>query len=112
MYKMRYELIFFEDDTGRYPFENWINSIKDSRILARIGNRLDRLETGNLGDYKKIDNDIYELRLFFGPGYRIYFGIENKVLVVLLCGGNKSTQTKDIKKAKQNWSKFKSKGRE
>lgn len=67
---------------------------------ARIISRFDRIQMGNFGDYKKLDENLFELRFFFGPGFRIYFTIKDEKVVFLLCGGNKSTQSKDIKKAR------------
>lgn len=70
-----------------------------SPVKFRIKERLDRVALDNLGDYKQINKDIFELRLTFGAGYRIYFYMEDSKIVLLLSGGNKSTQKKDIKKA-------------
>ena len=71
----------------------------DPPTRFRVKERLDRLALGNLGDYKQINKDIFELRLAFGAGYRIYFHQEGNKVILLLSGGNKSTQKKDIKKA-------------
>lgn len=90
----------YETDNGKVPFIIWLESIKDLTIKRRIRLRIDRMIDGNLGDTKNLGDDLYELRLFFGSGYRIYYTIENDVLVILLSGGDKSTQTEDIKKAK------------
>ena len=78
----------------------WLNSIKDLKIQRRIKLRIDRLIDGNFGDTKSVGDKLYELRLFFGAGYRVYYTIEDNVLVILFTGGDKSTQTKDIEKAK------------
>ena len=67
------------------------------RILAR----LERIKNGNFGDHKSIDQDVSELRLDFGPGFRLYYSIRNQKIVLLLYGGDKSTQSRDIEKAKQ-----------
>lgn len=72
------------------------------RILARIA----RLEQGNFGDCKPIGDGVSELRLFFGPGYRVYFGEHGNTIVVLLCGGDKGSKEKDIEKAKRFWREF------
>lgn len=69
----------------------------------RIRKRLLRIESGNLGDYKSIGEGVFELRFFFGSGYRIYFGFSGETVVLLLCGGDKSSQTKNIEKAKIIW---------
>lgn len=83
----------------------WLSSL-DKQIKVRIQSRLTRLLENNFGDYKKIDNEISELRSKFGSGYRIYYTEIDNVIVLLINGGDKSTQSKDIKKAKlllQEW---------
>lgn len=79
-------------------FLAWLESLKDIRAQARIYLRIDRAEKGNLGDVKFFDG-IGEMRIDYGPGYRVYFVQRGKVLVILLCGGDKSSQKSDIKKA-------------
>jgi putative addiction module killer protein len=79
-------------------FVEWLKHLKDVRAVARIQVRLDRVELGNLGDAKFFDG-IGELRIDYGPGYRIYFVKRGNTVVILLCGGDKSSQDKDIKKA-------------
>lgn len=69
----------------------------------RIRKRLLRIENGNLGDYKSVGDGVFELRFFFSSGYRVYFGFDGETIVLLLCGGDKSSQAKDIKKAKDIW---------
>jgi putative addiction module killer protein len=89
--------------SGIVPFLDWINSLKDPVTRHRIRTRLDRVEMGNFGDYKPLGDGICELKLDFGSGFRIYFAEEGDVIVILLCGGNKSSQVKDIKTAKMYW---------
>ncbi|MYE88885.1 type II toxin-antitoxin system RelE/ParE family toxin [Candidatus Poribacteria bacterium] len=62
-----------------------------------------RLHLGNFGDYKRLTTDLYELRIHYGPGYRVYLGVADRVIVILLCGGSKKTQRRDIQKAKEYW---------
>ena len=81
-------------------FEKWHREIKDKKMLTRIDIRVSRVSRGNFGDYKKIGNDLFELRLFFGGGYRIYYTIKSDTIVLLLTAGNKNSQQKDIKQAK------------
>ena len=69
--------------------------------------RLDRLEGGNFGDCQSVGSGVFELRLHFGPGYRVYFGEVDRTIVLLLCGGDKSTQTRDIQRAKTYWLEYK-----
>lgn len=91
----------FKLENGKTPLQEWLNSLKDKQIKARILERIKRLPLGNFGDYKKLDFELSELRLKFGSGYRIYFSEIDNVLVLLICGGDKSSQSKDIKKAKE-----------
>ncbi len=83
-------------------FDNWLKKLKDKHVKIRILARLDRVSHGNFGDVKNINSSISELRFFFGSGYRIYYTIQDEnTIVLLLNGGNKSTQQKDIESAKQ-----------
>lgn len=81
-------------------FEKWLNQLRDVRAQARIQVRIDRIELGLLGDAKYFDG-IGELRIAYGPGYRVYFVKRNRTVVILLCGGDKSSQQRDIAKAKE-----------
>lgn len=82
-------------------FRDWFESLKDSRTQKRIQARIDRAELGNFGDNKPVGDGVSEMRLFFGPGYRLYYTIRNDEIIFLLCGGDKSTQATDIKQAKE-----------
>ena len=95
------------DKAGKEPFTQWLNSLKDARSRRRILARLRRIEQGNYGDCKHLQDGVFELRLFFGPGYRVYFGEDGNTVVVLLCGGDKSTQDKDIQTAVMYWKDYK-----
>lgn len=77
----------------------WLDALRDIRTQVRIAARLRQVEAGNLGDWKPIQGDLCELRVNYGPGYRIYFVRRGRVLVVLLIGGDKSTQKRDIRRA-------------
>jgi putative addiction module killer protein len=83
-----------------------MESLKDKSIRYRIKERLDRISLGNLGDVKSVGQGVFEIRLAFGAGYRIYYGEEGDSVILLLCGGDKSTQSKDIKKAKAFWQDY------
>ena len=96
---------------GRQPLDEWMNSLKDKVIIARVTERIGGLMVGYYGDFKKIDNELSELRLQFGAGYRIYFSEIDNSIILLLCGGNKSTQSKDIKKAKEYLQTWKGKNK-
>lgn len=91
---------------GRIPFVEWIDSLRDSKARAKIKLRLDRVEQGNLGDYRAVGEGVCELKIDYCPGYRIYFGQVGTTIVLLLCGGNKSTQPRDIRKAQEYWKDY------
>ena len=82
-------------------FRKWRIRLKDERIRALIASRLDRLAFGNAGDVRPVGQGISELRIDYGPGYRIYFMKRGNTIIILLCGGDKGTQTKDIQTAKR-----------
>ena len=91
---------------GRKPFIEWLESLQDKTARYRIKECLDRLSLGNLGDFKSIGEGVFEQRLNFGSGYRIYFGHNPGSFVLLLCAGNKATQKKDIQQAKAFWKDY------
>ena len=82
-------------------FASWLNDLRDNRAKARIQARIDRLECGHFGDVSPVGDGVSELRIFYGPGYRIYFSKQGLAIVILLSGDDKSTQNSDIIKAKQ-----------
>ena len=82
-------------------FANWFKGLKDRRAKAGVQARIDRLEMGNFGDVSPVGEGVSELRIHYGPGYRVYFVQRGLVIVVLLCGGDKSSQNSDITKAKE-----------
>lgn len=94
------------DRSGRKPLIEWLDSLKDKVGRYRIKERLDRIALGNFGDCKSIKGGISELRCDFGPGYRVYFAEHDKKIILLLCGGDKSTQKTDIKKAINYWQDY------
>ncbi len=96
----------YTTQAGDAPFLKWLESFKDRTIRYRIKERLDRMTLGNFGDYKPISDGVSELRLAFGAGYRIYFSQLKEKVVLLLYGGDKSTQKKDIKKAIVYWNDY------
>ena len=82
-------------------FDKWLGSLKDRKAKARIQARIDRVEMGNFGDVSPVGEGVSELRIFCGPGYRVYFVKQGSVVVILLSGGDKSSQRADIAKAKE-----------
>ncbi|MEH2439437.1 type II toxin-antitoxin system RelE/ParE family toxin [Nostoc sp.] len=93
---------------GKNIFDEWLDSLRDRRAKAKIRARLDRVEDGNLGDCKSVGEGVFELRIDYGQGYRIYFGQEYITIIILLCGGDKSTQKEDIGKAQEYWKNYRS----
>ena len=96
-------LKIYQQSDGKKPFDIWINALKDKMSQARIRARLDKVTIGNLGDFKSVGDGVCELRFSFGPGFRIYFAFDKEDIILLLLGGDKSSQDKDIKKAKEYW---------
>lgn len=82
-------------------FQDWLDGLKDVKAQLRIVARLRLAEAGNLGDWKPVGNEISEMRIAFGPGYRLYFTKRQSILVVVLAGGDKSTQARDIRRAQK-----------
>ncbi len=82
-------------------FANWLANLRDRKAKARVQVRIDRMETGNFGDVAPVGQGVSEMRIFYGPGYRVYFVQKGTVVILLLCGGDKSTQSHDINKAKE-----------
>lgn len=101
------EIRVYRTRNNREPFTQWLESIRDQSTRRRIRARLEQLKFGNFGDYKLISDGVYELRLHFGAGYRIYFGQIRDTTILLLCGGDKSSQTQDIDRAKMYWQEYK-----
>jgi putative addiction module killer protein len=98
-------------EDGKTPIEIWLNSLKNSQVRSIIESRLSQAKSGNLGDHKLLTgyDGIIELRLFIGPGYRIYCGRVNDNQLIILWGGDKSTQTQDIEKANRYWKNWRQK---
>ncbi len=101
------EVVVFRAKDGRVPFEEWLDDLNDKKTVARVLAGLARVRQGNLGDCKSVGEGVSELRVDYGPDYRVYFGQKGRTLVVLLCGGDKRTQDRDIRLAKQYWHDFK-----
>jgi putative addiction module killer protein len=102
------QIVFYADEDGNEPFQVWIDNLRDQQGRRRIINRLFRVQQGNYGDVEPIGEGLSELRLFFGPGYRVYFGEDAGNIVVILCGGDKANQSRDIEAAKVYWKEYKS----
>ncbi len=95
----------YQTASGVVPFDEWFEEL-DCSIQARVDARLDRIVLGNFGDCKNVGEGVFELRLAFGPGYRIYYALDGSELVLLLAGGDKKSQAKDIKAALKYWKAY------
>jgi len=101
------ELRIYRLPNGRVPFLDWLRNLRDQRAQQKIQIRLNRVRLGNFGDARAVGDGVQELKIDYGPGYRVYFGQIGNDLVILLCGGDKSTQDEDIQEAKQYWASYK-----
>ena len=100
-------LLRYQTENGKEPVTDWLHSIRDKQAQAKIRLRLKRQEAGNLGDSESVGEGVQELREHLGAGYRVYYAKHGKMLVILLCGGSKKTQSSDIKIAKEYWQDWK-----
>ncbi len=103
---MNFEIRYYITVAGRNVFQAWFDRLRDRQAQLRIQVRLDRLEGGLIGDVKPCGEGVSELRIDWGPGYRVYFGRVGQQVVLLLLGGDKRTQDADIKKAKEHWDDY------
>ncbi len=97
---MPFQVEVYQNTEGRRPFAEWLRGLEDEKARARIRVRVARLEIGNFGDCKSVGGGLLELRIDHGPGYRVYLARRGAVLVLLLCGGAKGTQQRDIEQAR------------
>ena len=88
---------------GKNPFRKWLHAVRDASVRAKVRVRLNRVRLGNFGDAKAVGSGVSELRIPYGPGYRVYFARAGSTVVLLLCGGDKSSQKRDIATAKEYW---------
>ena len=101
------EVKIYSTSSGEVPFQQWFDTLNDMRARDRILARIARVRVGSFGDWKSVGAGVFELRIDHGPGYRVYFGRDGEVLVILLGGGTKKTQPKDISYAKECWNDYK-----
>jgi putative addiction module killer protein len=92
---------------GSCPFDDWMASLRDQRARARIRARIARIRLGNLGNCAPVGGGVLELKINYGPGYRVYFGQVGTKLIILLCGGDKNSQSEDIRRAIEYWEDYK-----
>ncbi len=101
-----FELRTYVDEYGRVPFETWILEL-DGQAQAKVTIALSRLERGNMSNVEAVGEGVSELKLNWGPGYRVYFGQDGRTIIILLCGGTKKRQSRDIAVAKARWAGYK-----
>ena len=96
----------YETTTGLQPVVVWLDSLRDGIARLRIAARIERLGKGLPGDWKSVGGGVREMRIDHGPGYRVYYAQHGNALIVLLCGGDKRTQSKDIERANEYWKDY------
>src|SRR5207244_12750000 len=97
------EMRIYRTREGRVPYLDWFNTLRDPQAQQKIQARIARIRLGNFGHTRSVGEGVQELKIDYGPGYRVYFGQDGTKLVILLCGGDKRTQNADIKAAKAYW---------
>lgn len=101
----------YKDANGNSPYGEWLGKLRDAKAKARIMLQVDRMELGLFGDSQPVGEGLSELRIHYGPGYRVYYAKAGKRLYLVLCGGSKSTQSKDIKKVRTFWKDYQQRNR-
>lgn len=104
-------VLVYRTREGRLPFDEWLRDLRGQNAVARVLARVGRIRRGNLGDCKPVGKGVSELRVDYGAGYRVYFGQEGSTLVILLCGGVKRTQARDIRLGQEYWRDYEERGR-
>lgn len=105
-----YTVDYYVAETGRKPFKEWLDGLKDIAARQKVRIRLDRVRLGNLGKNRSVGEGVYELKIDYGPGYRVYYAVEKITIVLLLMGGDKSSQHKDIVLARKYRLDYKRRG--
>ena len=107
MHEAANTIVAYTDAHGVCPLKGWMARLRDKTALAKIDRQIARMRLGLRGDIRPVGEGISELRIHYGPGYRVYYGKRGERICILLCGGDKSTQPQDIKKAKAYWKDYK-----
>jgi len=98
-----YEICYYQGDDGAVPYTKWMRKCRDNLAKAKILAKIANFKLGNMGDHKMLGGGVYEARINYAKGYRIYYGIDQGKVVLILCAGEKSTQKEDVEKAKEYW---------
>jgi putative addiction module killer protein len=106
------EIVRYRQVSGDYPFDTWFLGLRDAKAKARILSRMRQAEEGNFGDCSTVGEGVLELRIHVGAGFRVYYGRHGETLVVLLSGGDKASQSRDIARAKEFWADWKRRQRQ
>jgi len=104
---MQNKLVTYQTEDGDIPYEEYLSALRDRRAKLLIARRIQRAEAGNLGDHHSLGGGLHEMRIDYGPGYRVYFGYHGHMLIILLLAGDKTTQSTDIEKARTFLADFK-----
>lgn len=108
----KHEISAYRTREGEVPFEEWLTHLRDRKAVARIKIRIDRVRLGTFGEHRFVGQGVWELKIDYGPGYRVYFAHEGARVILLLCGGDKRTQDKDIREAHEYWVNYKKRKQE
>lgn len=100
------EIQKYSTEDGKEPFSEWLKALPDRRARVKIEKRLEQVESGNFGKYRTVGDGVCEFKINFGPGYRVYFAQIGSIIILILCGGDKSTQSEDILKAREYWKDY------
>ncbi len=106
-----YTIAYYLTESGGKPFKQWLDGLKDITARQKVRIRLDRIRLGNLGRNRSVGESVYELKIDYGPGYRVYYGLDKKTVILLLLGGDKSSQKKDITQARIYWDDYRRRNR-
>ena len=109
MSKEKWEVLEYLSESGSSPFQDWLKNLKDVKGRAIIRKKINILRLGYFSDFRSLGDGLFEIRIFFGPGYRVYFGQPEEKTVILLWGGKKASQKRDIEKAQKYWKIYNSK---
>lgn len=102
----KYQIELYQRQNGAVPFRDWLDRLRDLQAVARIRARLTRIRAGNFGQVRALGDGVSELKIDHGPGYRVYYAMAGRTVVLLLVGGDKSTQKRDIETAKDYWREY------